>query len=81
MCVDEELDLATKIDRTDEALDNDAADKIPTSAQTRQLMRAHVKLGCSPDGEFFNATRKWRSMFNVALEKAAVTRPARPKSS
>ena len=46
--VDQEPDLATEIGRAADALKEEAADEIPTPAQQRQSLRAHVNLGHPP---------------------------------
>ena len=55
-----ESDLAEELDRADEAVEAEVDEEIPSPAQQRQLLRAHVNLGHPTIGEFCRALRNGR---------------------
>ena len=55
-----EPDLAEELDRADDAAKAEVDEEIPSPAQQRQLLRAHVNLGHPATGEFCRALRNGR---------------------
>ena len=58
---------ATEIDRCDEVLEEEAAGEMPTPAQQRQVLGAHVNLGRPPSGDFCRALRNGRCVMFVVV--------------
>ena len=61
-----EPDLAEELDRADEAAEAEVDEEMPSPAQQRQLLRAHVNLGHPAIGEFCRALRSGRCRRGVA---------------
>ena len=61
-----EPDLAEELDRADEAAEAEVDEEMPSSAQQRQLVGAHVNLGHPAIGEFCRALRSGRCRRGVA---------------